>query len=565
MIKKPDSISYYLKKNYKVLIVVAISGILYDIGFLFIPIYEGKFAEALLKIHKEDAPYSLMLTTVLTYLFIVLVVQGNRAIKRLTVRILGNNINKEMRLIVFSGLLTSKSDELLKAGAGAGITKAISDVDNVSEGIRKVTTEIFDTGIYLGSYAILLLIYDWRISLIFLIFPPLSYFISDIMKKKINICVTEKRALKATINERSIERIHNATTLRINSAEENAEKRFEALLSEYETKSRKAESLISALPPLYQIICLLGLIFVLYFGAKNVLGSGWCVWSIATFTAYISAATRLANKSSKASKLFNSIEKAKVSWKGIKPLLKDVEFPEAIKDSNGSIDVENMSFSYKNSKPLFENISFSAHKGEIIGITGSVACGKTTLSRLFLGELDYSGSIKINEHEVKDLKESEINSYITYLGHNLELFSLTAEENILLGKDGDADEFLKLSALDKEINKTDLIGEGGQILSGGQKERIALSRVFAHIKSIVILDDPFAALDKSTELEVFNNLREKCKDSVLIIFSHRLDIFPMMDKVIVIEDGKIEEGRHEELIAESKYYSDLYSLAGGKA
>ncbi len=564
MKSKPDTISYYLKKNYKVLIAVVISGILYDIGFLFIPIYEGRFAEALLEIHQNGAPYSLMLNTVLTYLLIIMVVQSSRAIKRLTVRILGNNINKEMRLIVFSGLLTSKREELLKAGAGDGITKAISDVDNVSEGIRKVTTEIFDTGIYLGSYAILLLVYDWRISLIFLIFPPLSYWISNIMKRRINKCVTEKRALKAKINERSIERIHNATTLRINSAEENAEKRFESLLAEYERKSRKAESMISALPPLYQIVCLLGLIFVLYFGARNVLGYGWKAWTIATFTAYISAATRLASKSSKASKLFNSIEKARVSWRGIKALLKDVEFPKETAADASAIAIENMSFSYKSSKPLFSKVSFNMHKGETIGITGSVACGKTTLSRLLIGELQYSGSIKINGIEVKDMKESEINSLITYLGHNLELFSLSAEENILLGKNGDANEYLRLSALDKELDKNDYIGEGGQILSGGQKERIALSRVFAHIKSIVVLDDPFAALDKSTELAVFENIKEKCKDSILIISSHRLDLFPMMDKVIVIEDGKIEEGRHEELIASSEYYKELYMLAGGK-
>lgn len=560
---RPDTISYYLKKNYKVLILVAISGILYDIGFLFIPIYEGRFAEALLEIHKEGAPYSLMLHTVLTYLLIILVVQGSRAVKRLTVRILGNDINKEMRLIVFSGLLTSKRDELLKAGAGDGITKAISDVDNVSEGIRKVTTEIFDTGIYLGSYAILLLVYDWRISLIFLIFPPLSYWISNTMKKKINRCVTEKRALKAKINERSIERIHNATTLRINSAEENAEKRFESLLSEYERKSRKAESMIASLPPLYQIVCLLGLIFVLYFGARNVLGLGWKPWTIATFTAYISAATRLASKSSKASKLFNSIEKARVSWNGIKPLLKDVEFPSEAEAQNPDIEVRNMSFSYKSSKPLFSDISFSAHKGEVIGITGSVACGKTTLSRLLLGELPYIGSIKLAGKEIRDMNESEINSQITYLGHNLELFSLTAEENILLGKDGDAEEYLKFAALNNELKKADYIGEGGQILSGGQKERVALARTFAHIKSIVMLDDPFAALDKQTELEVFENLKEKCKNSILIIFSHRLDIFPSMDKVIVIEDGSIEEGRHDELLASSEYYNELYRLAGG--
>ncbi len=564
MKSKPDTISYYLKKNYKVLIAVAISGILYDIGFLFIPIYEGRFAEALLEIHQNGAPYSLMLNTVLTYLLIIMVVQSSRAIKRLTVRILGNNINKEMRLIVFSGLLTSKREELLKAGAGDGITKAISDVDNVSEGIRKVTTEIFDTGIYLGSYAILLLVYDWRISVIFLIFPPLSYWISNIMKRRINKSVTEKRALKAKINENSIERIHNATTLRINSAEENAEKRFESLLAEYERKSRKAESMISALPPLYQIVCLLGLIFVLYFGARNVLGYGWKAWTIATFTAYISAATRLASKSSKASKLFNSIEKARVSWRGIKALLKDVEFPKETAADASAIAIENMSFSYKSSKPLFSKVSFNMHKGETIGITGSVACGKTTLSRLLIGELQYSGSIKINGMEVKDMKENEINSLITYLGHNLELFSLSAEENILLGKNGDANEYLRLSALDKELDKNDYIGEGGQILSGGQKERIALSRVFAHIKSIVVLDDPFAALDKSTELAVFENIKEKCKDSILIIFSHRLDLFPMMDKVIVIEDGKIEEGRHEELIASSEYYKELYMLAGGK-
>ena len=560
----PDQISYYFKKNIGILIVITVSGIIYNAGLLMSPVLEGRLAETLLNVTGGRSPFSAMVRTALIYLAVIFTVQLTRAIKRLTVRILGNSINRDMKISVFSGLLSIPRNELLNEGAGDGMTKALSDVDATTEGIRKSVTEIFDTGVFLISYSVLMFIYDWRISLIFLIFPPISYITSNALKKTVADKTGKARKALSRINEASLDRIGSAETYRIFSAEDGADANYEKLLSEYEKKNRSAEALIAALPSIYEIISIAGICLVIYFGARNVSGSGWTDWTIATFTAYISAALKLAVKSSKAAKLFNSIGKASVSWNSIKPVLKKVEFPKKLKVPDDiSIVLDDVSFSYPGKSILFSSLSFSAEKGEIIGITGGIASGKTTIGKILLGEEPYSGSIKINGKELKDYSETEIQSLVSYLGHDPELFSFSVSDNILMGDAGNPDIFLRLTELSGELNSGLEVGSDGTRLSGGQRQRLALARTIAHMKRIIILDDPFSALDNNTEKKIFENIRMQCRSSIVIIFSHRLNIFPYLDNVICLDNGHAIEGKHEELIVRSAYYRELFSISEG--
>ena len=147
----------------------------------------------------------------------------------------------------------------------------------------------------------------------------------------------------------------------------------------------------SALPPLYLVVSEAGVLFILWFGAKNVLGTGWSNWDIAAFTTFLSCFTRLVVKSSKAAKLFNAVQKAEVSWRRIRPLMKRPEKLDVLNvPAAEDVTLENLSFSY-GEKPVFSGLSLTAHPGEIIGVTGPVACGKSTLGRVFLCESPYGG------------------------------------------------------------------------------------------------------------------------------------------------------------------------------
>lgn len=150
----------------------------------------------------------------------------------------------------------------------------------------------------------------------------------------------------------------------------------------------------SALPPLYLAVSEAGVLFILWFGAKNVLGTGWSAWDIAAFTTFLSCFTKLTMKSSKVAKLFNAVQKAEVSWRRIRPLMKAPEELEPLAiPAPAEVALKGFSFAYGD-KPVFSGLTLTAQPGDIIGITGPVACGKSTLGRVFLCEAPYGGSVR---------------------------------------------------------------------------------------------------------------------------------------------------------------------------
>ena len=189
----------------------------------------------------------------------------------------------------------------------------------------------------------------------------------------------------------------------------------------------------------------------------------------------------------------------------------------------------------------------------MIGITGPVACGKSTLGKVFLCEYPYRGTIRFAGKELQQMEEKERTSCIGYLGHAPELMNDTIEQNVLMGDSGDANEYLKWVCLDEEVAQMSdgiqtQVGSSGVRLSGGQAQRLALARTLCHKRPVMILDDPFSALDRNTESEIFAHLKEQAKDGIMLLISHRLYLFPQMQQIVWMEEGKTILGSHEELM-----------------
>ena len=145
---------------------VTVSGLIYNLGLVVGPWFEGQLAQCLLGILNGNETFAAMAALCAGYLIAIAVVQGSRFIKRLYVRKFANNINRSMKQVLYANLVRKGKVELEQAGTGTLMTKAISDVDACAEGMRKFTTEIFDTGIALLAYAVMLLGYDWRLALL---------------------------------------------------------------------------------------------------------------------------------------------------------------------------------------------------------------------------------------------------------------------------------------------------------------------------------------------------------------------------------------------------------------
>ena len=541
------SILYYFKKEWKSLTIVTITGLIYNFGLILGPYFEGKLTQSIYDYFQHSISFQTIVKIVLLYLFSISIVQISRFYKRDYVRIFANNTNKRFKQKIYQNILYAPRLQIKQEQTGALLTKAVIDADDCSEGIRKFTTELFDTCIALIAYLCMLFHYDIKITLLCIICIPVSYLLAEKMKTLVQRTSEKQKQITAALNETTLDLTSNAMMYRIYGCEENRMHSYENTLQKYETASIKANIPFMAFPPLYFVITLLGLFPILYSGCNYVIQG---TWNIAIFTTYVACFLKLATKSSKSAKLFNAVHKAQISWKRLSPYLLDPDTSIPSPSIIPSLTVKDLSFHYPNANDLFKHISFTLQKGEILGVCGKVASGKSTFGKLFLQEMPYEGFISIEKQNV------------TYLGHDLQLLNDTIEHNITLGKDIDILPYLKLVCIDQEVEQMEqgihtMLGNGGILLSKGQAQRIALARTLVHASSLIILDDPFSALDIKTEQQVFHNIQSYCKDKMIILISHRLSIFQYATKVLLLEDTHATLSTHDNLCQTSSTYKTL--------
>ena len=228
----------------------------------------------------------------------------------------------------------------------------------------------------LAAYAGMLLYYDVRLALLSILFTPISYLLAEKMKVVVQRTGAAFKVQAGRLSTATLDRASNAVTYRVHGCEEERQRAYEQDLTAYERSAVKANLWSSSMQPLYRAISLTGVLFILYSGSRNVLGTGWQAWDIAAFTTFLSCFTKLAVKSSGAAKLFNAVHKAQVSWKRIRPLMQQPEPREAVQPAKpAALEVSDLGFVYPDGTRIYSGISFSAQPGQIIGVTGPVACG----------------------------------------------------------------------------------------------------------------------------------------------------------------------------------------------
>lgn len=567
-IKGPNKIVNYWKKEKVVVAAIIFFGLTFNIAIVLGPIYQGKLLDALLM--KE--PYADVLKIAGMFVLLVFGIQVMRFFKRFYIRRFANSTLSTMRLMIYNNLMGRKMDSHSKEDVGNLTTRAISDVDACVEGMRKFTTEIFDTGVLIASYFVSMILYDLKITIMVSVFIPLAMFLAEKLKLVIYKRTSEYRLKKSEMASLTYESVENTMLYRANGLEDFYRSRYEEELTDLEKKSINASILENAMQPVYKIIAMLGVIPMIYFGGMKVIEGSWTVGAFSTYFTMLAA---LALKASKAAKLFNSVQKAKVSWTRIKPYMTEyVTFPKEDQEKTTTevplLKVENLSFTYPSSdeerEPVINNISFIGKRGMLIGITGPIASGKSTLGLALLGLYPYEGSIVIAGKELKEIPVDKRSSLISYQGHRPSLFSDTLAENIMLGREGDLSKAIKASGLKADLQlmpegKDTKVGNMGIRLSGGQQARVALARALYGENPIIVLDDPFSAVDMKTEEEIVGNLKSMYKESIILLISHRISIFKETDLVILFDQEKnTVYGTHEELMEKSKTYHAIYSI-----
>lgn len=436
-VERPDRILSYFGQEKAVLLVVTVTGILYNLGMGAGPYFEGQLAQCLYDIFQGKATAGDMIRLAALYVGVIFLVQLSRAGKRYSVRLFSNRVSRTMRHTLYHSLVRLEARQLQQENLGNLMTKAMGDVDACAEGMRKFTTEVFDTGVVMVVYLSLLLAYDWRLTLLACSFTPAAYWIANRLKKQVAQANGVYKATEARLNTLTLDRVSHALTYRIYGQEQNRDAAYENQLTAYEKASARANIFEGALGPLYDAIAMAGTGMIFWFGAKNVQGTGWELWNIASFTTFLACFTKLAVKTSHAAKLFNAVQKAQVSWQRIKPLLQQAA-PEGEEQPLGPVEpadleVRDLACHYPGQEEGLSGISFAAHPGDIIGITGPVACGKSLLGKVFLDEVPWTGTLLCHGEDFHTLDRERRRSLVSYLGHDPELLSTSIGENIALG------------------------------------------------------------------------------------------------------------------------------------
>lgn len=561
--KYPDKIINYWKKEKFVVACIVIFGLSFNISTVLGPIYQGKLIDSIVR---GDSLYS-VIKLAAVFVGIIGTIQLLRYFKRFYIRRFANSTSAVMRLMIYNSIMHKSISELDNENAGNLMTRAISDVDLCVEGMRKFTTEIFDTGVLMASYLISMLFYDVRITLMAVIFIPVAMVIAEKLKGVIYKYSIAYRKKSSEVTDITYDAVENSMLYRVNGMESQNRERYAKELYDLQDKAIRADILENSMQPVYNVIAMIGIVVVIYFGGMKVIKG---VWTVGVFSAYTAMFTAAGVKASKAAKLFNSVQKSQVSWKRIKPYLEEYKTKDTscnINEAETTLSVNNLCFSYGEDKEnIIEDISFEGKAGEIIGVTGSIASGKSSLGLSLLGLYPYMGSISIDGKELKSYSEYERSRMISYLGHKPQLLSDTIYNNITLGNNKDITSVLKDVCFDEDLlsmpeGQDTLVGNGGVKLSGGQQARIALARALLNKNKVIILDDPFSAVDMKTEEKIIENLKNNYKDSLIILISHRLAIFSRIDKIILLKlDKSAEYGTHKELMKNSELYAEIFNL-----
>ena len=242
-----------------------------------------------------------------------------------------------------------------------------------------------------------------------------------------------------------------------------------------------------------------------------------------------------------------------------------------LKELSGNVEFKNVSYSYNNEKNIINNLSFKINKNSSVALVGESGSGKSTIIKLIMGLIKYDkGNILIDDKELSKLYLNSFYDNVTYVSQEAPIFDGTLRENLIFDKKIPDEEIIKvlnLVCLDKFYEKLENgldteLGEKGVRMSGGERQRVALARLFFDDSKIIILDEATSAMDNITEKLVMENVVKQLDNKTLVVIAHRLETIKDVDKIYVLSDGIIqEEGKYNELLDKKGYFTKLYKSA----
>ena len=456
---------------------------------------------------------------------------------------------------------------------GETISRIITDVEQFSDGLLMGFSQLFTGVVTIAGTLVFMLSINVKISLVVILITPLSLFVASFIAKRTYTMFKAQSEARAEMTSLVDEMIGNQKIVQAFGYGDDALIRFDDINEKLGKVSLRAIFFSSITNPSTRFVN--GLVYagVGIIGAFTAMSGAITVGQLSCFLSYANQYTKPFNEiSSVVTELQNAFACAKRVFDFIQETPETPEQTDApiIHDVDGSLKLENVSFSYKKEVPLLQHMNLQVKPGQKIAIVGPTGCGKTTLINLLMRFYDVdAGQIILSGYDIDEVTRDSLRKSYGMVLQETWLKAGTVAENIAYGKpDASKEEIINAAkaahahGFIKRMEKgyDTLIQEDGGSLSQGQKQLLCIARVMLNLPPMLILDEATSSIDTRTEIKIQEAFQKMMDGRTSFIVAHRLSTIREADVILVMKEGNIiEQGNHEELLEKGGFYKQLYA------
>ena len=454
---------------------------------------------------------------------------------------------------------------------GGTVSRVISDVDQFADGLLLGFTQLFSGVMTILVTLVFMLMIHPLITLIVVILTPLSLFVASFIAKKTFTMFKLRSETNGELTAFINETVGGQQVIRAFSQEDETLAQFDEINDRLKKYSLRAIFFSSITNPATRFVNNIVYAAVCLTGALAAVAGSMTVGGLTSFLAYANqytkpfneisgVVTELQNALACAGRIFELIDEPRYA--------SDKENAPALTDVEGSVDLDNVDFSYTPDRELIKGLNLHAKKGQRIAIVGPTGCGKTTIINLLMRFYDVNGgTIKIDGQEIRDVTRKSLCGSYGMVLQDTWLLHGTVRDNIKMGREATDDEVIAaakaahahsfIRRLPKGYNT--VISDDGGALSAGQRQLLCIARVMLEIPPMLILDEATSSIDTRTELKIQQAFQTLMKGRTSFIVAHRLSTIKEADTILVMKAGKIiESGTHDTLLKKGGFYADLW-------
>ncbi len=457
--------------------------------------------------------------------------------------------------------------------SGEIVSRVIADVDQFADGLLMGFTQLFTGVITILGTLLFMLYYNKTITLVVVLITPLSLFAANFIAKKTYSMFQLQSQTRGEQTALIDEMIGNEKVVKAFGYEKDALYQFDEINLRLQKCSLRAIFFSSITNPATRFVNSIVYAGVAVTSALSVLTGRMSVGMMSCFLSYASqytkpfneisgVVTELQNALACAARIFDLIDE--------EPQMEEPQAAHVLSNPTGTVQCENVCFSYAPNKKLIENFNLSVEPGKNIAIVGPTGCGKTTIINLLMRFYDVnSGSIKVEGTDIRDITRNSLRGSYGMVLQETWLRQGTIRDNIIMGKPDatkeEVEEAARASHSHAFIKRLPLgydtvIGEEGGMLSQGQKQLLCITRVMLSLPPMLILDEATSSIDTRTEQKIQSAFVRLMKGRTSFIVAHRLSTIQNADVILVMKEGNIiEQGSHEELLKKNGFYAAMYS------